>query len=115
MLVFLVYMGATYTEIKDGHVKVSFISARFDKKWQNALDIFFLVGGVTILPLLTWQTFDSAMHSLEIREMALDYPIPVYPSKFVIPLGFFFLSIQFLLNLTTRVFELVKHKQENGQ
>ena len=113
MLVFLVFCGATYTEISGGHIRLLIINERFSPKWQALLDIIFLLGGLVILILLTWQTFGFAMRSWQFREVFFDYPIPIYPVKFIVSIGCFIFSIQYLLKLYTKIAYLARNRKSS--
>jgi TRAP-type mannitol/chloroaromatic compound transport system permease small subunit len=114
MIVFLVYLSATYTEIMGGHIRVEMISARLSRKLQTLLDIIWVICGLVVLPLLTWQAFLMGLRSWRLGEISLDFPIPLYPVKFAVCAGFFFLFIQFVLNLCFKVIELFTVGKENN-
>jgi TRAP-type C4-dicarboxylate transport system permease small subunit len=111
MLVFLVYMGVTYTEVIGGHTRILLISDRLPRRWQILLEIVFLFVGLPILFLFTWYSFCFALRSWKLNEVALDFDIPLYPGKFIICIGFFFLSFQYFLNLLSKLHELIGSKR----
>jgi TRAP-type mannitol/chloroaromatic compound transport system permease small subunit len=115
MLVFLVYLSASYTEMIGGHIRIDLISARLSHKWRAILEIVGIIFGLFGLSLLTWQALLMALRSWHLNEIALDFPFPIYIGKFAIFVGFLFLSVQFVLNLCTKLIELVAAKSGNHQ
>jgi TRAP-type C4-dicarboxylate transport system permease small subunit len=104
MLVFVVYLGAAYTEIKAGHIRVDMIAERFPMRSRKILNIIWTILGLSILPLFTWQTFILAMRSWQNNEVSIEFPIGLYYGKFAMSAGFFLLTIQFILHLLLQLF-----------
>jgi len=111
MIVFFVYMGLTYTEAKGRNIRVDALSKHLPRRLQDLFEVIFLIGGLIIIALIIWQTFLTASQALQYRQTALDYPVPLYPGKFAISLGFFLLFIQYFLNLLTKVTALTARKE----
>lgn len=113
MIVFFVYMGLTYVEAKGGNIRIDALSKYLPRTWQDVLEILFIIGGLVIIALIIWQTFNTAAQALRYRQTALDYPIPIYPGKFAISVGFSLLFIQYFLNLLTKISSLASRKESH--
>lgn len=105
MLMFLVYLGAPYCENTRCHIRVDILFDLFSKRWQNRLDLLWLVLALSLMPLLVWQTFLLAMHSFHTGEMAMDIALPVYPGKFVISIGFTLWAVQLVISIIEKIKE----------
>jgi TRAP-type mannitol/chloroaromatic compound transport system permease small subunit len=88
--------AGAYTLSKNGHVRGDVLYGFFRPRTQATIDLvlyllFFLPGVVA----LTWAGWTYANESLAIRETTFNAdPLPVYPFKFVIPLGGAILLLQ---------------------
>jgi TRAP-type C4-dicarboxylate transport system permease small subunit len=103
LLALFVFSGITYTQTKHHHIKVTVLTERVSTKWRKRLNIFDLVFCFGIAALLTWQTLINGLLSLETREVGLIFPIPVYPVKLFVFVGFLLLAIQYLLEITGQI------------
>lgn len=105
---FILALG--YTLLHKGHVNVDFIILRFSAKTQATLEIinFFLFLGLFVAIFL-WQGIIFAATSWEMMEKAPSaFNSPVYPSKTVIPVGFFLLGVQATGDLIKNIVFVVK-------
>ena len=93
--------GYSYTDVKDGHVRVDIFTSLTSKKTQA------IIGALTtlifFLPVMTFMTIYSAKfawYSVETLERgSTSWAPPVYPFKVIMALCFFFLLMQGVSNL----------------
>lgn len=90
-------LGAGYTFLHDGHVRVDIVYSRLSKKWQHIIDL----GGafIFLFPMCTlviWSSHKFIVASWGFKEGTADPGgLPAYYIlKAMIPLGFFFLALQ---------------------
>lgn len=102
-LVFMVFLGITYTQIVGGNVKVTFLTSRLPHRLRIRLDFFTVVLSLFISICFCLGTFRSALASWSVRETTITGSIPIYPAEMVIFLGFFLLSVQMILELLERI------------
>lgn len=92
----LFMMAGAYTLSKNGHVRGDVLYGFFRPRTQAAIDlllyIVFFLPGITALTWAGWTYFNE---SLAIRETTFSAePLPLYPSKFIIPFAGFMLLLQ---------------------
>lgn len=92
----LATLGAGYTLIYGGHVKVDIVTARFSSRTRAIIDLVtssvFFLG----LMVLVWKGTDEAVYSVQIREHYTVYrwwPI-LYPLRIGVAIGFLLLLFQ---------------------
>ena len=101
-----VMLGASYTLKRNEHVRVDLIYSHLSNRGRMFVDLFGLV--FFLMPaciLFTWLSWTSLFypswlvmeHSLNAGGMAR------YPIKFVVPFGFFMLSLQGLSEIIKRI------------
>jgi len=107
-------LGAGYVFLKNGHVRIDFISTKLSKRTNTIIDILGIV--VFTIPLsiilikLSWPVFERAWVSGEMSQNAgglIRWPVYV-----LIPLGFAILVLQASSELIKRVAFLTGHRAE---
>lgn len=96
---------ASWTLLDNEHIRIDIVSSRLSKRARDRIDIFGHV--FFLLPfsiLLLWTSWPFFMASFSINEQSLNAGgLPQWPAKFLVPLGFFFLTLQGLSELIKRV------------
>ncbi len=101
-----VMLGAAYTLKRNEHVRVDLIYSRLSDRGRIWVDlfglVFFLMPACILFAWLSWTTlfYPSWLvmeHSMNSGGLAR------YPIKFVVPLGFFMLSLQGLSEIIKRI------------
>ncbi|KPA10167.1 C4-dicarboxylate ABC transporter permease [Candidatus Magnetomorum sp. HK-1] len=106
LFAFIFLMGAGYTLLKDGHVRVDIIYQRLSPKasaWVNVVGIiFFLFPGCIMIIITSISFFSSSYHMMECSPDPGGIPYRCI-IKSTIPIGFFLVALQglsmFLKNL----------------
>ncbi len=107
-------LGAGYVFLKNGHVRIDFISTKLSKRTNTIIDILGIV--VFTIPLsiilikLSWPVFERAWVSGEMSQNAgglIRWPVYV-----LIPLGFAILVLQASSELIKRIAFLTGHRAE---
>ena len=101
-----VMLGAAYTLRRNEHIRVDLIYSRLSDRGRIWVDLFGFV--FFLMPaciLFTWLSWTSLFYpSWLVMEHSLNSGgLARYPIKFVVPLGFFILSLQGLSEIIKRI------------
>jgi len=101
-LIFLSCSG--YTLLRNEHIRIDVISSKFSKRTQTWFDIFgllfFLMPMAIAIMVLSWPVFIHAIQSGEMSNS--EGGLIVWPARFMIPAGFFLLTMQAISELIKR-------------
>jgi TRAP-type mannitol/chloroaromatic compound transport system permease small subunit len=107
-------LGAGYVWLKNGHVRIDFISSKLSKRTNTIIDILgmllFTVPLSIILVWLSWPVFERAWVSGEVSQNAGG--LIRWPVLLLIPMGFSILALQALSELIKRLAFLTGHRNE---
>jgi TRAP-type mannitol/chloroaromatic compound transport system permease small subunit len=107
-------LGAGYVWLKNGHVRIDFISSKLSKRTNTVIDILGML--VFTIPLsliiihLSWPVFERAWISGEVSQNAGG--LIRWPVLLLIPVGFSILVLQCASELIKRVAFLTGHRSE---
>jgi len=95
------------------HLRVDFIANFMSKNKQDILlDIVGPVLALVYVIIITWQSLDNAIYSFSIGETSQSvWEEPLYPTKFLIPLGAFWLVLVLLAQLTRGITNAYKNRR----
>lgn len=113
--VFLLCAG--YTFLRNEHIRIDIILGRFSKRVQAWVDIFgilvFMFPMTIVILVLSWPMF---MDSFLTHEMSSDAGGLIrWPAKFLVPAGFFLLTLQGVSELIKRIAYLAGAIDEPGE
>ncbi|NYT84803.1 TRAP transporter small permease subunit [Pollutimonas harenae] len=96
---------ASYTLLKNGHVRVDLLMAGRSKRTRDLVDVFghafFLI---PLSLLMIYESYPFAMRSMELGETSPNAGgLPVWPAKMLILVGFILLLIQAVSELIKRI------------
>jgi len=104
----LVLLGAGYTMLHQGHVKIDVVLSRFPKRTQIKVELFgilfFLMPFVGAIMVLSWPWVMNAWVSGEMSENAGG--LIRWPVYALVPLGFGLLGLQGISEFIKRIMEL---------
>ena len=107
-------LGVGYVFLKNGHVRIDFISSRLSRRTNTIIDILGIV--IFVIPLsiilidLSWPLFVRALQMGEMSQNAGG--LIRWPVLLLMPVGFFILLIQSVSELIKRVAFLTGHRDE---
>ena len=88
LLVGLAYLGASYTEVVEGHIRIDFLYNRFKGRTKTVVDIIIPCIGACWCGMVLWQGGRLAFHSLKIGARSADAMMwPLFPSQILVPVG----------------------------
>ncbi len=107
-------LGSGYVFLRNGHVRIDFISSKLSKRTNTIIDIagivVFTIPLCMILISLSWPVFSRAFVSGEMSQNAGG--LIRWPVMMLIPLGFSVLAMQCVSELIKRVAFLTGHRSE---
>jgi TRAP-type mannitol/chloroaromatic compound transport system permease small subunit len=102
-VIFLLCSG--YTLLRNEHIRIDIITGHCTRRTQTWIDViggvFFLLPMAILIMILSWPVFWDSWERAEISSNAGG--LIVWPVKFLIPLGFFVLTLQGLSETIKRV------------
>jgi C4-dicarboxylate transporter, DctQ subunit len=106
-MLFATFLGSAWLLSKRKHVSIELVVSRFSRRGQKIFDLIHSLMGMGLCATLCWYGAMTTLENFErnvIHVQAVDVPMAYI--IFVIPLGFFFLFLQFTRNLVVGVNEL---------
>lgn len=99
LLVFIVFLGFAYTQHEKGNIRVQVLANRLPLRVRSLLDVVAHALGLAIFALITYEAGRHAIEAWRIGEESVGMVrIPLWPSRFAVPVGSFFLAIQFTID-----------------
>lgn len=96
---------ASWTLLDNEHIRIDIVNAHLPKRTRDGIDIFghlFFLLPFSIL--LLWTSWPFFIASFEINEQSLNAGgLPQWPAKLLVPVGFFFLTLQGISELIKRI------------
>ncbi|MGB0126425.1 MAG: TRAP transporter small permease subunit [Rhodocyclaceae bacterium] len=98
-------LGASWTLMRNEHVRIDVVTGRFSPRTQNWIDVFgilfFLLPMAALIAWLSWPVFTLAWSSGETS--ANPGGLIRWPVRLLVPVGFFLLTLQGLSELVKRI------------
>jgi TRAP-type C4-dicarboxylate transport system permease small subunit len=117
MLIACVVLAIAGLQRQGKHLRVDFITNRFSEGVQAVLaNIFVPILALFYIGILTWQSWDVAWYSLKIHETSQSvWQEPLFPIKFVVPIGSGLLWLILLAQLIRGVTSLAQSLKKMRQ
>ena len=108
LLSFVLALAAV--EKQDRFLRCDLLLERFPERVRNAVsNILGPILGVIFFGIITWISFGDAVRALEINQHSLSsWPVPLFPIKLAIPIGYGFLCLVLLIRLVLGLLHLKK-------
>jgi TRAP-type mannitol/chloroaromatic compound transport system permease small subunit len=96
------------------HLRVDFIANYLPETLQNALiDIVTPIFGLCYVVVITWKSWENALYSMSIGETSQSsWEEPLFPIKFLVPLGMALLCLVLAAQLSRGVAALARFKRQ---
>jgi len=102
LLVFIVFLGFGYTQYHKANIRVQILTNRMSPRVRPALDLFAHTLGLAMFALITYEAGRHAINAFQIGEESVGMVrVPLWPSRFAVPIGSFFLATQFTIDAWT--------------
>lgn len=100
LLVMVVYLGITWTQIERGHTRVILMLRKLPIRWAIKLDIVCWIICFLFLAVLGLQTGKEALRSYQISEFRWGaVQMPIWWAKALVPLGCWLTCLQLLMDI----------------
>ena len=103
LVVVIAYLPLAYIEKLQEHIRVRFILDRLPPKMQMIMEILSLLIGLIFCVAITIPYSRFAVDSLLIRQMHPSFPIPIYPFKLLVLVGFILIIVRLILRVIESV------------
>ncbi|MDP1900832.1 MAG: TRAP transporter small permease subunit [Rubrivivax sp.] len=107
-------LGAGYVFLRNGHVRIDFVSSKLSKRTNAVIDalgiVVFIIPLCLILVTLSWPVFERTWTSGEMSSNAGG--LIRWPVQLLIPVGFSILALQSVSELIKRLAFLSGHRSE---
>ena len=106
LMVFIVFLSMANTEAQRQNIRIRVFTSRMPASVQRTLNMLVCLAGAFFCGLVVWCAWPFAVESWSIREYITgQLSLPLYPSKFAVPVGMFLLMVQFLTDFLVIVFK----------
>ena len=112
LLVALTYLGAPFTELEEGNIRIDFLYARFSPRTRAYADVFICLIAMCWTGMLMWQGWLLALDSWEISACSSEAMAwPLFPSQVLIPIG----SLMLMAVLALKMIRQLKFIASGGK
>lgn len=112
LLVAVTFIGLAWTQLRQGHIATDFLYVRMKERSQLVTSIATAVISIFFASLITAAGWSMALESLRTGESAFSTGamVPLWPARFIIPIGAGLYVVSLLFNLGDAVAGLVRRK-----
>lgn len=109
-MVGIVYAALAYTQFSKGHINIELLVDRYSPRKKLIVETISLFIGLGFFALVLWQGGRMAWVAWQIREIAFTaaMSMPVYPAKFMVPIGSFLMCIRFIAQIAENLGVLLR-------
>jgi C4-dicarboxylate transporter DctQ subunit len=110
MMPVMVFMAVALTQRYQGHVKVTIIVNRLKENHRIFFEVTMYILAFVVTAVFGWETWLDAIKALRENESVLVgiNIMPIWWAKFSLPIGFWALSLQCLMDLIGRIQSIKK-------
>ena len=111
LLVALAYLGAPYTELTEGNIRIDFLYSRFSLRLRLCADVVIYLIGICWGGVVLWQGWLLAWESWKISACSSEAMAwPLFPSQVLVPIGSLLLCLVLILKIVQRIRDLTAGK-----
>jgi TRAP-type C4-dicarboxylate transport system permease small subunit len=112
LLIYITFWGIGYAQARNGHMRLEFLWDKFGPRGRLVLDIISVSIGIFLFAIITWQSWEWAVHSWVIQETTMGaYIVPLIPARIGIVIGSFIVLVQYVINLIVYIGQLLTGKE----
>jgi len=93
----IVMLGWAYTQKEDGHVKVELITNIFPPRARYVLKLIMSLLALFLFVIIGYKAWGIALANFDRRFLVIDFPSG--PFYFLVPVGAFFLCLEFIVSI----------------
>ncbi len=99
-----------YTQAIKGHINIEILLVRYPVRVQSFINLFSLILTIIIFGLITWQSTLIALETMKQSRMLENIPLPLFPFKFMVPVGALVLCLESTIQLIQLVIGIKRGK-----
>ena len=93
----IVMLGWAYTQKEDGHVKVVLVTSKFPPRVRHVLNLIMTLLALLLFATIAYRSWGIALANFDRRFLVIDFPSG--PFYFLVPVGAFFLCLEFIVSM----------------
>ncbi len=93
----IVMLGWAYTQKEDGHIKVELVTNMFPPRVRNVLSLIMSLIALILFATIGYKSWGIALANFDRRFLVIDFPSG--PFYFLVPVGAFFLCLEFIVSI----------------
>lgn len=102
-VIVLTFIGIGYAARKSMHIEMSGFFDMLSKRWQRYVSLFIQIGSALVLAILTYLSFRYIEHLYVLGQVTTILRVPLYLTMLVIPIGFLFGTIRYIVDFVTTI------------
>ena len=95
----IVFLGLGYTTALGRHIRVELFVNRFPLRMQGIIDSFTSLLVIAVCIGIAWQGTKLAIESIKVAATTDVLNVPIYPFKFLVPLGALVMGLNIVVSL----------------
>lgn len=99
-----------YTQAIKGHINIEILLVRYPARVQSLINFISLILTIIVFGLITWQSTLIAVETLKQNRMLENIPLPLFPFKFMVPVGAFVLCLESIIQVIHLIFGVKRGK-----
>jgi TRAP-type C4-dicarboxylate transport system permease small subunit len=104
----IVFLGMSHLQRLKGNIYIDVVMDKFEKRHRYALECLIFGMGFVIFFLIMIATFRNSMQAYSMGEVTETLLIPVWPFRFLVPLGSLFLCLRFIVQFSENITTIAK-------
>jgi C4-dicarboxylate transporter, DctQ subunit len=115
MLMIVTVFGAiAYADVLDRHVTATMVISRFGIKWQSLINIFNNFVSLVICIIFAWQILIYALDMTYMKKTCLSSSLLYYPFTWFAVIGFFLLTLRYIIRIVQNIKNSLKGEFDAG-
>jgi TRAP-type C4-dicarboxylate transport system permease small subunit len=99
-----------YTQAMKGHISIEILLMRYPARVKSIINFFSLILTIVVFSLITWQSTLITIETLRQHRMLENLPFPLFPFKFLVPVGAFVLCLESTIQVFHFIFKVKREK-----
>jgi TRAP-type C4-dicarboxylate transport system permease small subunit len=110
MMVIVVFLAFTQTELENGHIRIDLVMSRFSKKVQAFSQLLTQTACAVLFGIMAVSTYRYAVDMMGSGEVTMTLKIPIYPFDFVIVVGYACITLALICKSLAALCEVMKNE-----
>ena len=111
MMAAIIFLGWGFTQAQKGHIAVDIIMVHYPARLRAIIDFFMSLLSIGLFGILLWKSTLIGISDWQMGRLVDILKVPVAPFKFLIPLGAFFVCVEFIILMIQLLPDIRKAKE----